>query len=121
MSYKIAVASTDGKVVNQHFGKADRFYIVEIDDAGKYELAEIRELSPICQGGSHDDNAMHQNIHALADCRYVLVSKIGQKAENDLDSHGISVYVIPDFIEEALHKVMAYVEINNMIEELKKN
>lgn len=119
MSYKIAVASTDGKVVNQHFGKADYFYIVEVDDAKKYKLAEIRELSPVCQGGSHDDGAMHQNIHALADCRYVLVSNIGQKAENDLESHGISAYVIPDFIDAALQKVMAYVEINNMIDGLK--
>ena len=31
MAYRIAVASTDGIVVNQHFGHAERFHIIELD------------------------------------------------------------------------------------------
>jgi len=29
MTKRIAVASSDGKVVNQHFGWADKFYIID--------------------------------------------------------------------------------------------
>jgi len=37
MSYEIAVASSDGKVVNQHFGKATNFLIFEVEgDNFKY-------------------------------------------------------------------------------------
>lgn len=115
MSYKIAVASTDGKVVNQHFGKADQFYIIRVDDQSKYELTELRELPPVCQGGDHDDDAMQRNIKALADCEYVLVSRIGQRAENELQGQGIGVYVIPDMIEDALNKLISYVEIDKII------
>lgn len=31
MAYRIAVASTDGIVVNQHFGHAERFHIIELN------------------------------------------------------------------------------------------
>ena len=32
MSYKVAVASNDGKFVNEHFGRAEKFMIYEIYD-----------------------------------------------------------------------------------------
>ena len=120
MSYKIAVASTDGKVVNQHFGRADQFYIIEVHDEGRYELIELRRLPPVCQGGDHDDDAIQRNVKSLSDCQYVLVSRIGQRAENELEGQGISVYIIPDIIEDALNKLISYVEINNMIDSLAK-
>ena len=120
MSYKIAVASTDGKVVNQHFGKADQFYIIKVDDESRYELIELREIPPVCQGGDHDDDAIQRSVNSLSDCQYVLVSRIGQRAENELEGQGISVYIIPDMIDDALNKLISYVEINNMIDNLAK-
>ncbi|HEX3075321.1 MAG TPA: NifB/NifX family molybdenum-iron cluster-binding protein [Lachnospiraceae bacterium] len=115
MSYRIAVASTDGKVVNQHFGRAEQFLILEVDAECKYTAIELRELPPICQGGNHDEEAMQRNIDALTDCEYVLVSRIGQGAENALDQHGIRAYVIPDIIDSAVSKLISYVEINKLI------
>jgi len=120
MSYKIAVASTDGKVVNQHFGKADHFYIIEVDDENNYKQIELRKLPPVCQGGDHDDGAIQRSVKSLSDCQYVLVSRIGQRAENELEGQGISVYIIPDMIDDALNKLISYVEINNMIDNLAK-
>lgn len=39
MAYKVAFASSDGKVVNQHFGRTKQFLIVEIDNKDyKYKL-----------------------------------------------------------------------------------
>lgn len=120
MSYKIAVASTDGKVVNQHFGKADQFFIIEVDEDSHFELIETRKITPVCDGGDHDDDAMLRNVNLLSDCQYALVSRIGQRAENLLEDHGISVYVIPDIIEDAINKLISYIEINKMINNLAK-
>ena len=39
---KIAVASTDGKLVDMHFGDANKFLIFEIED-GEGKFHEIRE------------------------------------------------------------------------------
>lgn len=115
MSYKIAVASTDGKVVNEHFGRAKQFYILEVYEDGTYKAVELRRLQSVCEGGTHDEDAMNRNVEALSDCRYVIVSNIGQGAENVLESKGIIAYVIPDIIEDAVNKLVSYVEINRMI------
>lgn len=40
MSFKVAVASSDGKYINQHFGWAQQFLIFEIDDNGEYKFLE---------------------------------------------------------------------------------
>jgi predicted Fe-Mo cluster-binding NifX family protein len=115
MSYKVAVASSDGKVVNQHFGRAEQFLIVEVDENGLYELIELRKINRVCKSGGHDEEDMKKRIEELIDCKYVLVSRIGQGAENALEASGISVYEIPDFIEDAITKLISYIEINKLI------
>lgn len=115
MSYKIAVASTDGKVVNEHFGRARQFLILEIHEDGTYEMVDLRRVPRICDGGSHEDEAMRENIKKLSDCKYVLVSRIGPGAENMLEQYGISAFAIIDYVEDAINKLISYVEINNMI------
>ena len=42
MDVKIAVASSDGETVNEHFGRAVSFRIYRLHDAG-YKLLEVRE------------------------------------------------------------------------------
>ena len=111
---KIAVASTDGKVVNQHFGRADTFYILETDENNGFTCIEIRKSPPVCEGGEHDDNNMKKRVQSLADCEYVLVSRIGIRAENELNNAGIDVYEIPGYIEESVDKLMKYLVIQNM-------
>lgn len=116
MSYRIAVASTDGIVVNQHFGRADTFYILEVTEDHQYSVVEIRHLSPVCRGGNHDARLMEDSVSRLEDCRYLLVSRIGPGAERAVASHGIETCVIPDLIEEAVKKVIAHVEIDALIQ-----
>jgi predicted Fe-Mo cluster-binding NifX family protein len=107
MSIRIAVATTDGKVVNEHFGRASAFYIVELDETG-YRFLEKREVSPVCSGGSHDDSTMEKAIDLLADCRAVLVSRAGPGAKRALEIRGISVFEIGIPIDEAMEKLRAY-------------
>jgi len=107
MSVRIAVATTDGKVVNEHFGRASAFYILELDEAG-YRLMEKRETAPVCAGGTHDDRAMGNTVALLGDCRAVLVSRAGPGAKRSLEIQGISVFEIGLPINEALDKLRAY-------------
>ncbi|MDD3248411.1 MAG: NifB/NifX family molybdenum-iron cluster-binding protein [Methanosarcina sp.] len=44
---KVAVVSSDGKVINQHFGKAPLFYIFDVG-GGKIQFLEVRECTPLC-------------------------------------------------------------------------
>lgn len=115
MRYRIGIASSDGKVVNQHFGRAQEFHIVDADDDGNINFVERRAVCPVCNGGNHDDEQLMNSANKLSDCNYILVSKIGQGAAAALDSKGISSFEIPGIIEESVSKMLAYVEIQNML------
>jgi predicted Fe-Mo cluster-binding NifX family protein len=106
---KIAVATTDGKIVNQHFGKAEQFYILNVDEeAITYDLTEIRHTGSVCQGGDHEDTRLLEVISALKDCDYVLVSRIGMRARNILEKSGIDAYEIPGVVEESVDKLIRF-------------
>ncbi len=108
MSYKIAVASSDGKVVNQHFGRAETFYIGEVNDNRLFQFLEERRTKAICMGGEHEAGALNTTAESLSDCRYVLVSQIGPGAEYVLNQKGITVFTVRDYIDNAIHKLMEY-------------
>lgn len=112
--YKVAVASTDGKVVNQHFGKSELFYIYQIEPDWKFSLVEKRELPPVCHGESHDADLMLRNIKSLNDCKYLLVSKIGNVAANMVQAQGITPMELPGFIDESIEKLTIYEQIENL-------
>lgn len=119
MKYRVAVASTDGKVVNQHFGKADIFYIFEVDTekAESFELTEIRQTDAVCEGGEHSEKRLEEAIQRIKDCAYVLVSRIGYRAENALTAVGIQAFELPGIISESLDELLKFIEIQAMIRE----
>jgi len=103
---KVAVVSSDGKVVNQHFGKASRFLIFEVD-CGKIQLIEVRETAPLCGSADygHADDALSRTISLIADCKAVLCARIGSGAEEELRKNGIKPIESPYFIHEALKNI----------------
>jgi predicted Fe-Mo cluster-binding NifX family protein len=102
MSFKVAVASSDGKYVNQHFGKARSFLIFEVKDDGKYEFLELRKTAPRC-GGSVD--LKEKTLDMLSDCDILLVSQIGPGAATRLTARGVEPLIMPMFIEDALKEL----------------
>lgn len=108
MSYKVAVASSDGKFINQHFGRARQFLIFEIKDDGAFEFLVLRDNTPPCNGGEHNDDLLAKTVDLVADCRAVLASQIGPGAIDALVARGVRPYVLPDFIEDALKRVIPY-------------
>jgi predicted Fe-Mo cluster-binding NifX family protein len=100
MDVKIAVASSDGVTVDQHFGRARSFWIYLLHDDG-YDFLELRENEAPCSGQSHDDNALQQAAARIADCRGVVVAQIGAGAIDTLILHRISAFTLPGTVEEA--------------------
>ena len=106
--YRVAVASTDGETVNQHFGKAEKFYIYLVDDAVGYDLVEERTVEAICSNQSHLVLEMEEKTKQFADCKYVVVSKIGIGASQHLAAKGITSLELPGVIDDAMVKVWKY-------------
>lgn len=107
MSIKVAVASNDGKVINQHFGHAQEFLIFDLNDDGTFEFVETRENVPTCNGGDHSVSALDSTLDIIKDTSIVLVSQIGPVASQFLLSNGIQPFMIPTYIDEALEKLAA--------------
>lgn len=113
---KTAIASTDGKVVNQHFGRADKFYIIEtFEDTYEFKFIEERKAEPVCQKGDHNDNDMKQAVERLSDCQYILVSRIGMRARNEFEKRNIQVFEIPEIIDDAVKKMLKYIEVQKLL------
>lgn len=105
MAAKIAVASSDGKVVNRHFGHSRQFLIFEIDGEN-FKFLEVRENVPPCNGQEHHDDRLASSVELLADCDAVLASQIGPGAAQVLISKGVQPYVYPEFIDDALKRLI---------------
>lgn len=75
MSIRVAATSSDGKHINQHFGKAQKFLIIDIEDNGEYQFVELRETPPRCDA---DDNVKERIIDMLSDCNVLLTTRLDQ-------------------------------------------
>ena len=112
MSYKIAIASSDGKFVNQHFGTTQQFLVVELEDDGSYKFLETRKNKPACGVEGHD-SSIYDSIDLISDCDGVLVSQIGPGASDLLIEKGIQPIIIPMLITDALKKIYELIQEEN--------
>lgn len=110
MAVRAAVASTDGKVINQHFGKADSFLIFELHN-GAFQYIEKRSVTPCCRMGEHKEDSFEDTSKAIADCSVIIVSRIGQGAADFMESRGFAVYESPFPINAVLKKLIEENEV----------
>lgn len=94
---KVAVASTDGLTINEHFGKAKEFLVYEVDEQGRFDFIERRV---------RDEESL-QNIHEKGaalffDVEAILSVQIGPRAQAELKSQGILAFQVTGAIEKAL-------------------
>jgi nitrogen fixation protein NifX len=107
MAYKVAVASSDGKVVNQHFGRATQFLIFDIEDES-FKFSKLIKTAPFCSNGEHDDAKLSLATESLVGCRAILVTQIGNGAMEALERKGIEAFDIKGLIDDALNKIILY-------------
>jgi len=91
----IAVASKDGREINQHFGHAERFLIFEVEGSG-VKLVDERKVERYCTYDA--DHPLRAHIlHAIADavgeCRAIVCAQIGQTPQMELERLGIDAFV----------------------------
>lgn len=101
MDVKVAVASSDGIWVDEHFGRASRFLVYRLRD-GVWEHLEIRPNEPACRGHEHADGHLEQAASVIGDCRAVAVAQIGATAFDLLVSRRILPFVLVGTVEQAL-------------------
>lgn len=104
MTKKVAVASTDGKVVNAHFGRASQFLIFEMTD-DTISFIELRENKPGCSQLNEPIGTMEETLALISDCQYVLVAKIGKPMKEVLLEAGLVAIEAPGMIEDELMKI----------------
>ncbi|MDF2503082.1 MULTISPECIES: NifB/NifX family molybdenum-iron cluster-binding protein [Clostridium] len=107
MSYKIAVASSDGKAINQHFGRAEQFFVYEVEK-NNFKLVELRKSADFHSENEDHVTKLKNTIEGLRGCKIVLVTQIGDGASRILRSNGIEAFDVEDSIENALNKLIKY-------------
>jgi predicted Fe-Mo cluster-binding NifX family protein len=107
MKYRVAVGSSDGAHVDEHFGRGKSFFIYEIDqETGGEQLLEVRRFvsaKGVC--GSHDNEEALEKINSLKDCQIVLVVRIGTKSEKLLTLKGVIPLQREGSIASAFEKI----------------
>jgi nitrogen fixation protein NifX len=91
---KVAVVSTDGIHVDEHFGKAERFLIYNMDNLTT--LVEERTTEPLSVGDPNhpfDADKFNRIASLLKDCAKVYSTKIGGKPAEELTHLGVEPVV----------------------------
>ena len=87
----MAVATSGGGLVNQHFGHATEFLVYEASPTGVRFIGH-RKVDQYCIGGDtcgEKESALSGSIRALKGCESVLCSKIGYEPWSLLEEAGI--------------------------------
>ncbi|AJE04154.1 NifB/NifX family molybdenum-iron cluster-binding protein [Geobacter pickeringii] len=103
----IAVASKDGREINQHFGHAERFLIFEVD-AGGARLVDEKKVERYCTYDAFHPERAHvlQAIaDALAGCRAVVCAQIGQGPQMEMERFGVDAFVADGPIKATLVEI----------------
>lgn len=137
MSYKIAIASSSGSIIDETFGSAKVFTIYEVID-GEYHKLEERavdkeeinggatpesvqdECNPQngcgtgngCSGGAGGgcggSGEISAKVELISDCRCIVCKKIGFHVQKQLERKAISFFDVSCAVEEALSKISNY-------------
>lgn len=87
----MAVATSGGGLINQHFGHATEFLVYEASANGVRFISH-RKVDQFCVGDDscgEKESALSGSIRSLKGCEAVLCSKIGYEPWSDLEAAGI--------------------------------
>ena len=121
MSYKVAITSSNGEGIDQHFGQANSFHVLQIEEeTGEWKEIEIREVveetiakalgTDYQPGGcsGHNDAYLNYLGDLLSDCVYLLTEKIGKRPYKILRQKGINCLESPNNLSLAIAKLNKY-------------
>ena len=86
-----------------------------MDDGFKVAVASSDgHVTPVCEGGEHDEDRLDRNLQELSDCRYLLVARIGSEAYLRAEHYGIESYELPGLIDESIDRLIKFIKIQNL-------
>ncbi|GFE57238.1 NifB/NifX family molybdenum-iron cluster-binding protein [Geobacter sp. AOG1] len=100
----IAVASKDGKEINQHFGHAERFLIYEVEGSDA-KLVDERKVQRYCtydQDHPLRAHILQEIADALKGCRALVCAQIGQGPQMEMERLGLDTFVADGSIRTTL-------------------
>lgn len=115
---RVAVASSDGRSIDQHFGWATQFYVYDVtgDDAtlvevrprpgagcGGESIAEEDRSRPARAG--HLIDSLRETAVLLEDCAVLLVTRIGEGPAVFLAAEGLRIFEVNIPVDSALQKL----------------
>ena len=111
--FRVAVTSKYLRLVDQHFGHAERFLIYETD--GKTNrLIEQRQTSKYCSGNEFceaEEEMKLDLVKKLTDCDAVVTMRLGAQAKARLLAQGIEAVESCESIDEALTRTVEQLSI----------
>jgi len=119
----MAVATSGGGVINQHFGHANEFLIYEASKEGVRFISHRRVEDQYCEGGDtcgDGESVLQRIIRTLEGCEAVLCSKIGFEPWDMLEEAGIQPNGehAMEPIEDAVMAVYKEMVVNGKLNEL---
>ena len=105
---RIAVASSNGDMVDLHLGKAKSLAIYDVVD-DKFNFVETREVEL-------DENAKHQGgdvIQKCSDCDVIIAEQYGFKSKIKAEDAGIKLVSDKGPVDEALQRYLDHYNFMN--------
>ncbi len=98
---KVAVATTDGVTINEHFGRASEFIVYDVNEDGTY--TEVKKITAKGVGGEDSHESLDDTVKLLEGVETVLAAQIGPKAVKALQIRGIIGFGIGGSVNSALN------------------
>lgn len=114
--YLMALATSTGERVDEHFGRASRFDVYRVQ-YGYFAFVESRAVQPACQHPGHDDVRLRDAVSCLSDCAAVVCAQIGPGAQTVVEGAGISCYELAAPVRDAVKQVASYRRVEALFAE----
>lgn len=103
-SFRFAVSSKGGLIVNEHFGHTREFTIYDWSGGQAHYIGK-RAVGQYCGGedcGDEKTGVMEDLLETISDCDAVLCMRIGSEPKSRLTANGKAVFMTYDRIEKAV-------------------
>ncbi len=107
---RVAIGTSSGEYVDEHFGHARYFEIYEVNRDG-FEFIGARKAPASCRG--HCEGGFETVLELLQDCDAIFVVRIGETAAAFLISHGKRVFEADGTVENLLQEI----QVSNLVED----
>jgi len=102
---RIAIASSDGKNVDLHFGKARSICVFDFDEEGNNKTFVEKRMVDFIPGEKHQ---WMKTLNAIEDCDVVICVQAGFKSKFGIEESGLKLVEDEGPLEEVLNRYIEH-------------